>query len=314
MWSMRDKVRKLNINGAFWGLLLICVIFTIASPSFLQGYNLMNIARQCSINLIAAVGMTFVILTGGIDLSVGGVMALVGTITASILSKGTNLVLCLVIGLVIGMVFGVFNGVCIAYAKIPPFITTMATLSIARSIALMYSGGYPITGLPSAFAFIGTGNVLGIPVPVILAVVTVVFGVFILRKTVLGKYIYAIGGNEEATRLSGIHVELWKISVYAIYGLLLGIAGIVLTARMNSGQPSAASGVELDIIAAVVIGGTSLSGGEGGMAGTVIGTLVITVLNNGLTLMDVNPYLQGLIIGFVILGAVFIDKKKSKHA
>ncbi|MGI6069755.1 MAG: ABC transporter permease [Blautia sp.] len=303
---------KINVNGALIGLLLICVIFSFATPAFLKGYNIMNIARQCSINLIVAVGMTFIILTGGIDLSVGGILALVGTIVAGLIAGGMPVALAVILGLLLGAAFGVFNGICVSYAQIPPFITTMATLSIARSIALIYSGGYPITGMPKSFTFLGTGSIGIFPVPVVIAVCIVIFGVFVLRKTVLGKYIYAIGGNEDATRLSGINVNVWKLVTYGIHGILTGIAGVVLTARMNSGQPSAASGIELDIIAAVVIGGTSLSGGEGGIAGTVIGTLVITVLNNGLTLMDVNPYLQGLIIGFVILISVFIDKKKSK--
>lgn len=302
---------KISINGAVVGLILLCIVFGILTPSFFGGYNIINIARQCSINLILAVGMTFIILTGGIDLSVGGVYALVGTLVAGFIAGGMSIVLAIFIGLIVGILAGLFNGVCVALAKIPPFITTMATLSIARSLALLYSGGYPITGLPDEFAAIGSGSLWGlIPIPVIIAAVIVVIGVLILKKTVLGKYIYAIGGNEDATRLSGINVKAWKIGTYGIHGLLTAIAGIVMTARMNSGQPGAGSGIELDIIAAVVIGGGSLSGGEGGIFGTLMGALVITVLNNGLTLLDVNSYWQGLIIGCVILIAVFLDKRK----
>lgn len=307
----RKMKGRLSINGAVVGLVLLCIVFGILTPSFFGGYNIINIARQCSINLILAVGMTFIILTGGIDLSVGGVYALVGTLVAGFITNGMNIVLAIFIGLIVGVVAGLFNGVCVALAKIPPFITTMATLSIARSLAMFYSGGYPITGLPDEFAAIGSGSVFGvIPIPVIIAAVIVALGLFILKKTVLGKYIYAIGGNEDATRLSGINVKAWKIGTYGIHGLLTAIAGIVMTARMNSGQPGAGSGIELDIIAAVVIGGGSLSGGEGGVFGTLMGALVITVLNNGLTLLDVNSNWQGLIIGFVILIAVFLDKRK----
>lgn len=301
---------KISVNGAVVGLIALCIVFGVLTPSFFGGYNIINIARQCSINLILAVGMTFIVLTGGIDLSVGGVYALVGTLVAGFIASGTNIVLAILIGLIVGIACGLFNGVCVALGKIPPFITTMATLSIARSLALIYSGGYPITGMPDEFAFIGSGSVGFLPVPVIIAAVIVIIGAFVLKKTVLGKYIYAIGGNEDATRLSGINVKAWKIGTYGIHGLLTAIAGIVMTARMNSGQPGAGNGIELDIIAAVVIGGGSLSGGEGGIFGTLMGALVITVLNNGLTLLDVNSYWQGLIIGCVILIAVFLDKRK----
>lgn len=309
---MKKSIFKGKVGGAFIGLIALVVVFSILSSSFLTAYNIMNIARQSSINLMLAVGMTFIILTGGIDLSVGGVAALVGTLVAGCLMNGMNLVVSLIIGLIIGLVAGTFNGACVAYAKIPPFITTMATVSIARSIALIYTGGYPISGMPKSFTFIGTGMIGFVPVPVIIAIVVIIIGFVILRKTVLGRYIYAVGGNEEATAMSGIDVKKWKLVVYAIHGVFTAIAGVVLAARMNSGQPSAADGIELDIIAAVVIGGTSLSGGEGGLFGTIMGALLITVLNNGLTLLNVNSYIQGLILGFVILVAVFLDSRKSK--
>lgn len=309
---MKKNIFKGKVGGALIGLIALVVVFSVLSPSFLTSYNIMNIARQSSINLMLAVGMTFIILTGGIDLSVGGVAALVGTLTAGCLMNGVNLGLSLLIGLLIGLAAGIFNGGCVAYAKIPPFITTMATVSIARSIALIYTGGYPISGMPKSFTFIGTGMIGMIPVPVIIAILVIVIGFVILKKTILGRYIYAVGGNEEATAMSGIDVRKWKLVVYALHGVFTAIAGIVLAARMNSGQPSAADGIELDIIAAVVIGGTSLSGGEGGLFGTIMGALLITVLNNGLTLLNVNSYVQGLILGFVILIAVFLDSRKSK--
>ena len=310
MKGKKLKIGKSSLGGALIGLIALVIIFGILSPSFFTTYNIINIARQSSMNLLLAVGMTFVILTGGIDLSVGGLEALVGTLAAGCMVNGMSPVLAVLIGLVIGLLFGGFNGVCIAYARIPAFITTMATVNIARSIALIYTGGYPISGLPKSFSYLGTGTVGFIPVPVIIAILVVVIGFVILKRTVLGRYIYAIGGNEESTAMSGINVKKWKLSVYAIHGVLTAVAGLVLAARMNSGQPNAADGIELNIIAAVVIGGTSLSGGEGGLFGTIMGALLITVLNNGLTLLNVNPYVQGLILGFVILVSVFVDKRK----
>ena len=215
MKGKKLKIGKSSLGGALIGLIALVIIFGILSPSFFTTYNIINIARQSSINLILAVGMTFVILTGGIDLSVGGLEALVGTLAAGCMVNGMSPVLAVLIGLVIGLLFGGFNGVCIAYARIPAFITTMATVNIARSIALIYTGGYPISGLPKSFSYLGTGTVGFIPVPVIIAILVVVIGFVILKRTVLGRYIYAIGGNEESTAMSGIDVKKWKLSVYA---------------------------------------------------------------------------------------------------
>ncbi|MDR1143787.1 MAG: ribose ABC transporter permease [Spirochaetaceae bacterium] len=307
---LRHLKKQVSINGALGGLVILCVIFTILTEHFMSVYNLINIARQCSINLILATGMTFIVLTGGIDLSVGGVMALVGTLIAGFMREGMTVGIAVSIGLLIGTLTGLVSGLLVTYGKIPAFIATMAMLTISRSLALMYSGGYPITGIPKIYSFIGTGSVGPVPVPVLIAVLVVLFGLFVLKKSIFGRYIYAIGGNENAAVLSGINVNMWKIITYVVHGILTAVAGIVLTARMNSGQPGAASGIELDIIAAVVIGGTSLTGGEGGIFGTLMGALVITVLNNGLVLLNVNPYLQGLIVGCVILIAVFLDKRK----
>jgi ribose transport system permease protein len=305
-----NKFKKfLASNGALVGLLVLIVGFSLITNTFLSTYNLLNIARQSAVNLILAIGMTLVVLTGGIDLSIGGVLALIGTIVAGLLSEGTSLFLSLSVGILIGLVFGLFAGFCITKAKIPPFVATLGILTIARSLALIYSGGYPITGMPKNFTFIGAGYLLSIPFPVIIASLIFIVGLFLLKSTLFGRYVYAIGGNKEASYLSGINVDRWTIGVWALNGLLVALAGIVLTARMNSGQPAAASGIELDIIAAVVIGGTSLAGGEGKLLGTLYGTLIITVLNNGLTLMSVNPYYQGAIIGLVILGAVWIDRR-----
>ncbi|MDK2878928.1 MAG: ribose transport system permease protein [Thermoanaerobacteraceae bacterium] len=303
-------IKQIKERGSLIGLILLCITFTFLTDKFLNTYNMINVARQSAVNIILAVGMTMVILTGGIDLSVGAVLALVGTFVAGLLSKGTNLIIALMIGLIVGTLFGIFNGLCVTKAKIPPFITTLGSMVIARSIGLIYSGGYPITGMPKSFTFIGSGYIGIFPTPVIIASVIFILGLFLLNSSIIGRYIYAIGGNEEATFLSGVNVDQWKIIVYGIAGFLTGLAGIVLTARMNSGQPTVAAGIEMDIIAAVVIGGTSLSGGEGNLMGTLFGTLIITVLNNGLTLLNVSPYYQGAIIGIVILLAVWLDRKK----
>lgn len=309
-----DKFKKFknsfSVGGALIGLIVLFIVFSILSPAFLKLYNITNILRQSSINLILTVGMSFIILTGGIDLAVGGIQALVGTLVAGMLVNGLGLVPAFILGLLVGAVFGALAGALVAYGKVPAFITTMATCMIARAIAFLYSGGYPITGLPSSFSYIGTGMVGGIPVPVIIAVIVVIFGFFILKKTILGRYIYAIGGNEQAVAFSGVNVKARKVIIYTLSGVLTAIAGCILIARMNSGQPSAADGAETDIIAAVVIGGTSLSGGTGGLFGSVIGCLLITVLRNGLTLLDVNTYIQSIILGSVILGAVLLDMKK----
>lgn len=303
-------LRLKKINGSLIGLILLFIIFSVLSKPFISGYNMMNILRQNSINLILAVGMTFVVLSGGIDLSVGAVMAVVGTLVAGMLSHGMLLGFALVLGLLIGLAFGFFNGLCVTKGKIPPFIATMGSLAIARSLALIYSGGYPVTGMPKEFTFIGSGYVWFLPTPILIAVFVFVISLILLNRSILGRYIYAIGGNEEAANLSGVNIHKWKIIIYSISGFLTAIAGIVLTARMNSGQPAAAQGIELDIIAAVVIGGTSLVGGEGNLVGTLIGALIITVISNGLTLLNVSPYFQGAIIGSVILIAVWLDRRR----
>ncbi len=308
--TLTKQKKRIHINGAIIGLVLLVVAFSLLSEVFRTSYNMINITRQCAINLIIAVGSTMVILTGGIDLSVGGVAALTGTLAAGFLRDEMSLALALILAIIIGIISGAFVGVSVSFGKIPPFVATMAALNIARSIALLYTGGYPITGLPSSFAYLGSGYLIGIPVPVWIAIIAIAIGFFILKKTILGRYIYAIGGNEKAAKLSGINVNMWKVITYGIAGALSAVGGLVMTAKMNSGQPGAASGIELDIIAAIVIGGTSLSGGKGGLFGTILGTLIIAVLDNGLTLLDVNSYWQGIIIGLVIMASVLLDHNK----
>lgn len=290
------------------GLVLMCGVLSALAPVFLTVNNLVNIIMQSSINAIIAIGLTFVILTGGIDLSVGSVVALSGVVMASSLQAGHPLVLSLLIALAVGVFCGFLNGFLITKGKLPPFIATLGSMSMARGLALVYTNGRPISGFSKEFRWFGTGQLFGIPSQIILTIALYAAAYYILKYTRLGRYTYAIGGNEEATRLSGINVNKFKLLIYSISGLTASIGAIVLTARLNSAQPIAGINYELDAIAATVIGGTSTVGGEGKITGTLIGALIMGVLRNGLNILNVSSYLQQVIIGAVIVIAVLIDK------
>lgn len=298
--------------GPFIGLLLIVAVISIMSPNFLTLNNLLNVLRQVSINALIAFGMTFVILTGGIDLSVGSILALTGAVTAGFMAGGMDPLLAMFLGLLLGAILGAINGIIIAKGKVAPFIATLATMTIYRGLTLVYTEGKPISGLGDSLSFqlLGKGYFFGIPVPVVTMVIA--FGVlyFILKKTTFGRRVYAVGGNEEASRLSGISVDRIKIYVYSLTGALAALAALILTSRLNSAQPTAGNMFELDAIAAVVLGGTSLTGGRGWIVGTVIGALIIGVLNNGLNLIGVSSFFQQVVKGAVILVAVLLDRKK----
>lgn len=295
------------------GFVLVFVIMTIVSDNFLTYNNLSNIGRQVSINAIIAVGMTFSILTGGIDLAVGSVMALSGTIMAGLMSaNGVPMSAAIVAGLALGTVLGGLNGFFIAYAKMPPFIVTLAMMTIARGLALIYTGGYPISGIDQAFAFFGRGSILGIETPIVITLVIYAITHVVLNHTPFGRHVYATGGNYEASRLSGIKVSWILFMVYTISGLTSAIAGLIITSRLMSGQPNAGVGFELDAIAAVVLGGTAMSGGKGTIIGTLMGALLLGVLNNGLNLIGINPYVQNVIKGIIILIAIYVGTEKKK--
>jgi ribose transport system permease protein len=305
-------------------LLLMCIVLSFLSDSFLSSENAWNVMRQISVNVIISVGMTLVILTGGIDLSVGSLLAFSGAVTAGMLKFGTeitdmnlfigfSLVGALIGGTLSGTLLGWFNGFTITRFKVPPFVATLAMLTMARGLTMLLTGGFPITSLGDQMAFIGTGWFLGIPMPVWISAMIVVAAIVLTKKTTLGRRIYAIGGNETAAALSGIKIRKVKMTVYAIAGALAGIGGIIVTSRLDSAQPNAGFGFELDSIAAVVIGGTSLSGGKGTIMGTVQGALIIGILNNGLVLLNVSPFWQQVIKGFVILLAVVIEKFNSRE-
>jgi ribose transport system permease protein len=293
--------------GTLLGLMVLCLTLWIATPFFATTDNLANVAEQSSIIGVIAIGMTCVILTGGIDLSVGSLVALAGVVLGLSLQRGLPIVASVALGLLASTAAGALNGLMVAVGKLPPFIATLGMMSVARGAALLLSDGRPIADFPPALRALATGEVAGVPAPVVLMLTLYVCAWFMLTHTVPGRYFYAIGGNEEATALSGINVRLWKAVVYAISGLSAGLCSVLLVARLNSAQPVAGLGYELDAIAAVVIGGTSLLGGSGSVIGTLIGALIMSVLRNGLNLLGVSSYLQQVAIGVVIVAAVLID-------
>jgi ribose transport system permease protein len=293
--------------GTLAGLLTLCVILWAATPHFLTVSNLLNVLEQTALNAVVAVGMTFVIISGGIDLSVGSVLALAGICLALALEAGVPAPAAIGLALVVGTGCGLVNGVLITRGRLPPFIATLGMMSVARGVALMLAEGRPISGFSEGFRAIATERILAIPGPVLITIVIYAVAHFVLTRTVFGRTTYAIGGNEEAARLSGVQVLFHKTAVYGVAGLTSAAAAVVLTARLNSAQPTAGTMYELDAIAATVIGGSSLLGGEGTVTGTLIGALIMGVLRNGLNLLNVSSFLQQVVIGVVIIGAVLVD-------
>lgn len=290
-------------------LFVLVVALSLLSDKFLSIANQRNILLQISVNLCLAIGMTLIILTGGIDLSGGAILAFAGAVAAGLLKNGLGLkafgvVLqftpfgAIIAGIVVGRALGLFNGIVITRFRLPPFVATLGMLSIARGLTMLWTGGFPVTDLGPKFGFIGAGCWLGVPMAVWISAALAVIFYFVSRHTALGRYIYAVGGSEKATAFSGINVNRVKLWVYALGGALAAVAGLIVTARLDAADPKAGLGYELDSIAAVVIGGTSLSGGRGSILGTVLGCLIIGVLNNGLFLLDVSPFWQQVVKGF----------------
>ncbi|EOD9418461.1 ribose ABC transporter permease [Vibrio campbellii] len=294
-------------------LIFLIVVVSFLNPNFFTVDNILNILRQTSVNAIIAVGMTLVILTAGIDLSVGSVLALCGAFAASMIALEVPVLIAVPTALFAGAALGAISGIIIAKGKVQAFIATLVTMTLLRGVTMVYTDGRPIstgfTDTADAFAWFGTGYALGIPVPVWLMVIVFAAALYLLNHTRFGRYVYALGGNESATRLSGINVDRVKIGVYAICGMLAALAGIIVTSRLSSAQPTAGMGYELDAIAAVVLGGTSLMGGKGRIMGTLIGALIIGFLNNALNLLDVSSYYQMIAKAVVILLAVLVDNK-----
>lgn len=300
-----DAIRRYSVLLI---LLVIGLVFTLGSDRFLTPSNLMNIALQTSIIAIVAIGMTFVMLTAGIDLSVGSVMALCGALAAGLaVRQGLGTFAGIGLALLAGVAVGALNGLLIVKGKMPPFVATLSTLAIARGLTLVYTEGRPIAGIDDRFIFLGSGEILGIAAPVIILAVVFVIASIILRSTRFGNYVYATGGNEEVSRLAGIRTSVITLSVYLISGFLAALGGVLLVARLWSAQPNAAVGLELDAIAAPVLGGVSLFGGVGSVAGTVVGAFILGILSNGLNLMGVPSFYQQVIKGVVLILAVMLD-------
>ena len=300
---------NLGIIVAFLVLCVFLSVFPKTSGSFFTRQNIFNVLRQISTNLFLACGMTMVIILGGIDLSVGSIIALSGCISAGCVARyNLPLPIALLMGLLVGLLVGMFNGAVISKTTIPAFIVTLATMNIAKGLAYVYTGGSPVRVVTKEWQFLGAGYVGIFPTPVVILVIVLIITAIIMNKTKMGRHMYAVGGNQQAAEFSGIKVEKVKFFVHAFSGLMAGLAGIVLASRMYSGQPTAGDGAEMDAIAAVVVGGTSMAGGSGKIGGTIIGGLIIGVLNNGLNLLNVNSFWQYVVKGVVILLAVFLEK------
>lgn len=302
--------------GIIIALLVLCIFLAInpiTRGSFLTQKNVFNVLRQISSNLYLACGMTMVIILGGIDLSVGSIIALAGCVAAGGVARyNLPIVVAILLGIFIGLVVGVFNGIVISKTTIPPFIVTLATMNIAKGLAYVYTGGSPVRVVTKEWQFLGAGYIGPVPTPVIILALVLIITAFIMNRSKLGRHIYAVGGNAQAAEFSGIKVAKVKFYVHVFTGIMAGLAGVVLASRMYSGQPTAGDGSEMDAIAAVVVGGTSMAGGSGKIGGTIIGGLIIGVLNNGLNLLNVNSFWQYVVKGAVILLAVFVDYLKNK--
>ncbi|HBE80755.1 MAG TPA: ribose ABC transporter permease [Firmicutes bacterium] len=299
--------------GILIAFVLMCVVLSILSPAFLTGSNILNVLRQISTNANLALGMTLVIIICGIDLSCGSILAVAGTLAAGLITFNHMPVgWAVLVGIAVGTGLGLFNGTVIAKTGIPPFVVTLAMMTMARGFAYVYTGGLPVRTLNDSFNVIGNGYLGPIPLPVIYTTILYIGVMLLLYRTKFGRYVYAVGGNREAARFSGINIMRVEIVVFALIGFLASLSGVVLCARMFSGQPTVGNGFEMDAIAAVVLGGTSFSGGSGTIGGTIIGVLVIGVLNNGLNLLNVSSFWQLIVKGAVILLAVYIDTLKKK--
>ncbi len=309
---MKKKVNVLNILARYaiiLALVLLVIVFWSSSDTFFTENNIFNIFKQVAVVGIVSVGMTMVLLTGGIDLSVGSTIGVACVLTATLLLAGVNAILAVIISLIACTAIGMLNGFFINVLKIPPLITTLGMMTSLRGTAYLITGGLPIFGFESDILVLGKGMIFGvIPVQMVIMVAIFILGWLFLDKTRFGRYIYGVGGNEEATRLSGVNVKKIKYIVYAISGFLSGLAGVVLLARVNSGQPKAGDGYEMNVITAVVLGGVSISGGEGKIGFVIIGVLFMGVLTNGMIMLNVDTYVQQVIQGFALLGAVSLDR------
>ena len=307
--NKKKLINQINIYRSVLILLVICVFATILSPSFLSVTNLFNVFKQITVAGIVGCGMTFVILTGGIDLSVGSILGLSGVLASGVLASTGNTAAAVAVSLIVGVACGAVNGFFVSVCGIPPFISTLGMMTLLRGVILVYTKGSPIPIKVDSYKFFGKGSIAGIPVPVIILIVVFLLAHYILTQTPYGRSVYAVGGNREAARLSGIRVKTSEFLVYTLNGLMCGMAGLILTARLGSAQSTSGTGIEMDAIAAVILGGTSLSGGVGFVLPTVVGAMIMGIIDNILTLMNVNPHATNIVKGAVILIAVLVDKK-----
>ena len=301
--------KMLRQFGLFFVALVIVIVMSCVSDVFLKAANIRNVLRQISLNGILAVGMTFVILTGGIDLSVGSVVAITGVICGSIMVDGGNWMVACLVALVISLLCGAINGLLIAYVGFQPFIATLSTMTIGRGFALAYSDGKPYTISNPSFKAIGQGYFLGIPIPIILLFIVCILGIIILNTTTFGRYVLAIGGNKPAARLSGVRTKKVELMVYVLSSACAWLVGLILAARISSGQPTAGESYEMDAIAATAIGGTSMNGGIGTLVGTILGFVIIGLLSNSMNLLNINSFYQQIVKGLLIIIAVFLDMR-----
>lgn len=299
--SMFSKMQALIV------LILLVIVAAFLSPVFLTSANLLNILLAVAVTAILAIGQTYIIILAEIDLSVGAILGLSGAITAGYLTHG-NLIAGLIAGLVVGFIGGLINGLLVTYGKLPSFIATLGTMTAYAGLTLVYTQGNPITISSQSFEFIGQGFLLGVPVPVWIMIILYVIFWLLLHRTHFGRYVFATGGNQEASRLSGINVKQVKLWSFIMAGVLSAVAGFIITSRLSSAEPTAGSGLEMDAIAAVILGGTSLAGGKGGLLGTVIGAIILGVLDNGMNLLNVSAFYQGVAKGVIILLAVLLDR------
>lgn len=300
----------LSKYGIYFAFVVLAGVLAITSPPFRTLSNVENILQQISVNGIMAIGMTLVIITAGIDLSVGSVLALSAVVATSFAHPGEhNLLVPVTLGILAGLACGALNGILIAKKRLAPFIVTLGMMTVARGLALVYTSGRPVINLSDSYNEIGGGSLGPIPFPALIFFAVVILGAFVLHFTRFGRYVYAVGGNELAAKVSGVNTDRVLIGVYALAGALAGVAGIILSSRIMSGPPATGQGSELDAIAAVVIGGTSLSGGIGSIANTIVGVLIIGVMNNGLDLLNVPSYWQQVVKGLIIVLAVLLDRK-----
>ncbi|MGO3751546.1 MAG: ABC transporter permease [Peptoniphilaceae bacterium] len=305
---MLNKLKKFTFKyGTFIFFIILIIFFSLTTDTFLHLQNITNILRQISIIGICTVGMTMIILTGGIDLSIGSIVALSGIVLSKMIVSGISIPLAIVATLLVGVLLGFINGILINKVKIPPLIATLGTISVYRGIAYIITGGIAIYGFPDSFRIIGQGYLGFMPIPVIIQLIVYFFGIYILYKTPLGRYIYGIGSSEKVSYLSGINVSKVKYFVYMLSGFLGSLAGIVLLSRLNSGLPNTATGFELDVVTAVVLGGISITGGEGRLEKSILGCLIIGVLSNGMILLGIPEFYQMLTKGLVLILAVGID-------